>query len=331
MADHADTMRRIWQRLMEADRIGICSHAYPDGDAIGSQLALAELLWAQGKGVTLMNRHSVPENLRFLKGWEAIQVVESVPAGLDVLVFIECTEPRRADLTGGERCPLWVNIDHHACNTRYAHLNWVAPEAPCVGTMLYELRQRLDLPVTPAFYEDVYVALISDTANFQYNLRPDTFRWAYELVQRGVPAEDLVRRVFGQYPERRWRLLRMVLDTLQLRMDGQIALMAVTQSMLRTVDACYEDTEGFVDYALKTRGVQVAALLKEVEPGHFRVSLRANGRVDLLPLAQRLGGGGHARAAAVVLRGPLEAVQAQVLAALEGLLTDARRVANGDE
>jgi phosphoesterase RecJ-like protein len=166
----------------------------------------------------------------------------------------------------------------------------------------------------------VYVALISDTANFQYNLRPDTFRWAYELVRRGVPAEELTRRVFGQYPERRWRLLRLVLDTLQLSMDGRIALMAVTQSMFQAVDARYEDTEGFVDYALKIQGVQVAALLKEVEPGHFRVSLRANGRIDLLPLARRFGGGGHARAAALVLRGSLEEVRAQVLTALEGLL-----------
>jgi len=320
MTEPTDTLRQIWQRLMEADRIGVCSHAYPDGDAIGSQLALAELLWTQGKEVTLLNRHSVPEHLRFLRGWEAIRAVESVPPGLDVLVFIECTDPRRPDLAGVEQCPLWVNIDHHACNTRYAHLNWVAPEAPCVGTMLYELQQRLELPAPPAFYEDVYVALISDTANFQYNLRPDTFRWAYELVRRGVPAEELTRRVFGQYPERRWRLLRLVLDTLQLSMDGRIALMAVTQSMLQAVDARYEDTEGFVDYALKTRGVQVAALLKEVEPGHFRVSLRANGRIDLLPLARRFGGGGHARAAALVLRGSLEEVRAQVLTALEGLL-----------
>ncbi|MCS7312388.1 MAG: DHH family phosphoesterase [Acidobacteria bacterium] len=320
MTDHADTMAWIWQRLTESDRIGICSHAYPDGDAIGSQLALAELLWAQGKEVILMNRHNVPENLRFLKNWEAVQVVESVPAGLDVLVFIECTEPRRADLTGWEQCPLWVNIDHHVCNTRYAHLNWVAPEAPCVGTMLYELQQRLGLPAPPAFYEDIYVALISDTANFQYNLKPNTFRWAYELVQQGVSAEELARRVFGQYPERRWRLLRMALDTLQLSMDGRIALMTVTHSMLQAVDARYEDTEGFVDYALKTQGVQVAALLKEIEPSHFRVSLRANGRIDLLPLAQRFGGGGHARAAALVLQGPWEEVQARVLAALEGLL-----------
>jgi phosphoesterase RecJ-like protein len=103
-------------------------------------------------------------------------------------------------------------------------------------------------------------------------------------------------------------------------MDGRIALMAVTQSMFQAVDARYEDTEGFVDYALKIQGVQVAALLKEIEPGHFRVSLRANGRIDLLPLARRFGGGGHARAAALVLRGSLEAVRAQVLTALEGLL-----------
>lgn len=330
MTDHADTMSLIWQRLMEADRIGICSHAYPDGDAIGSQLALAELLWAQGKEVILMNRHNVPENLRFLKGSEAVRVVEAVPPGLDVLVFIECTEPRRADLTGWEQCPLWVNIDHHVCNTRYAHLNWVAPEAPCVGTMLYELQRRLGLPAPPAFYEDVYVTLISDTGNFQYNLKPETFRWAYELVQGGVPAEELVRRVFGQYPERRWRLLRMALDTLQLSMDGRIALMTVTQSMFQAVDARYEDTDGFVDYALKTRGVQVAALLKEIEPGAFRVSLRANGRIDLLPLAKRFGGGGHARAAALVLRGSLGEVQARVLAALEGLLRDEGRRANSE-
>lgn len=314
---------QVWSRLIEAERIGICSHARPDGDAIGSQLALADLLWAQKKTVFLWNRHGVPETFQFLPGAAAVQSVERIPTDVDVLVFIECADPARAEINGWQRCSFLINIDHHVCNTYYADLNWVEPDAPCVGTMLYRMQQTLNLPASSAFYTTVYVALMTDTGNFQYNLKPETFRYAYELVARGAPAEVLVRQVYGTYPERRLRLLRMVLDTLQRTPDGRIAWIVVTRAMMEAVGAQYEDTEGFVDLPLKIRGVEVAVFFKEIEPGHFRISLRSNAQWDLLPFALRMGGGGHAKAAAFVMKGTLPEVQAQVIAEVQSFLLQA--------
>ena len=317
------TAHEVWQELMQAQRIGIVGHTYPDGDAISSMLALSQLLEMHRKTVRLFSRHPVPEYLQFLPGIDRIQVTSSISQPLDTLVFIECTDPERTGLAGLHRTDRWINIDHHACNHLFAHTNWVDPQAPCVGAMIYRLSEVSGLRPPTTFYTYIYVSLMTDTGNFQYNLQPHVFELAYTLVRRGVPAEWIHREVYGRYPVRKWRLLARVLDTLEQSEDGKIAWIIATTDMLRELDARYEDLDGFVDYPLRTRDVEIAIFFKEIAPNRFRVSLRCHEPWNLLPLAQQFGGGGHRKAVAFPMTGTLADVKARVLASVRAYLQDA--------
>jgi len=318
-----ETAHRVWQELMRVERIGIVGHTYPDGDAISSMLALAQLLDMQEKTVQLFSRHPVPEYLRFLPGLDRIDVTASMSHALDALVFIECTDPERTGIAGLQQTRHWINIDHHACNRLFAHINWVDPAAPCVGAMIYQLATVGGLQPPTTFYTYIYVSLMTDTGNFQYNLHPRVFALAYDLVRRGVPAEWIHREVYGRYPVRKWRLLARVLDTLEQSEDGRIAWITATADMLRELGAQYEDLDGFVDYPLRTRDVEVAIFFKEVAPNRFRVSLRCHEPWNLLPLAQQFGGGGHRKAVAFPMTGTLADVKARVLESVRAYLHNA--------
>lgn len=302
----------MWHALMEMQTIGICSHARPDGDAIGSQLALAELLIAIGKEVVCFNVDGLPERFRFLTRSDLIKTSATVPEGLDCLVLIECADVSRAGIPIPPHLPL-MNIDHHITESYYGVMNWVDPTAPCVGVMLLELQEQLNLPATKSFYENCYVALLSDTGGFSYNLSARAFRAAARILEAGIDARRIQRHLFANHPFHRFVLLGMVLQTLERSDDGLTAWIRVTPGMLQQTGATYFDMEGFVDIPLQIENVEVSAFFKEIEPGHFRVSLRSNGIVDVLPIAKHFHGGGHKFAAAFTWEGTWDELRKEVL------------------
>lgn len=292
----------FWNELLRFSSLGLCSHARPDGDAIGSQVALFELLRAQGKRVITFNVDPIPDNLRFLPGTEHIQTLRCVPNEVEALVFIECTTQQRAEIELS-RPILIFNLDHHPVNTLYGNVNWVDPQAPCVGTMILELQQALNLPTTPDFFTACYTALISDTGNFAYNLSARAFHAAFILANQGVKCQDVYLNLYGRYPLRKLRLLASVLGTLEIHRDGWFAWMRLTRDMLAEASATYADIDGFVDFPLRVQNVEISILFKEITSTQYRVSLRSNGNISVLPIAEHFGGGGHRNAAACTLNG----------------------------
>ena len=309
------TGEQFWNALLEMQTIGICSHARPDGDTIGSQLALAELLEARGKRVICFNVDGIPERFHFLHHAHRVEQRATVPKGLDCLVLIECADVSRAGIPIPPDLPL-MNIDHHMTQSYYGVLNWVDPQAPCIGVMLLELQEKLNLPAPRAFFEDCYVALLSDTGGFAYNLSPRAFQSAARLLEYGIDARRIHRHMFGNHPFRRFQLMGLVLQTLDRSPDGLTAWIRVTPDMLRQTGASYFDMEGFVDIPLQINNVEVSVFFKEIEPGHFRISLRSNGNVDVLPIASRYNGGGHKFAAAFTWFGSWEELRTMILPAI---------------
>lgn len=306
----------------------LCSHTRPDGDAIGSALALKAVLEAGGKEVVVINEDGVPEHLQFLRGWEEVVVPDGTP--LEAEVFIALDTANKARL--GARClaavagiPLWVNIDHHISNEEYGDLVYVDERAAAVGEIVYALTQELSLPIPDLARDAMYVAISTDTGSFQYsNTRVATHRMAADLIGRGVPVGEINSLIYHNYPFRRVELLTALLGTLERSEDGLVAWWLLRQEVKESLQIQPGDSEGLVDVMRAIRGVVACVFFEELKDGDLRISMRSKtGQVDVCKVCAQFGGGGHVMASGARRGGPTEEVMREVLAALQGAVATA--------
>jgi len=308
---------RIAETLL-ARRVLLLNHVSPDGDCLGSTLALARALRARGQHAVVGSSDGVPDMYRFLPG--ADQVVTDVGADtpFGAAVFMECSTPDRAGALAGRAvgAPLWVNIDHHVSNGGYGDLILYDPAAAAVGELVTPIVQALG-PIDAPAATCLMTALLTDTGSFRYaSVTPRTLRIAADLVQAGASPADVNTRVYENRPASAFRLLAMALGRLELSADGRIAWTSVTQDMLRASGAPMEESEGIVGQLRAIAGVQVALLFKEEQDG-IRVSLRARAGIRANIIAEAFGGGGHAAAAGFTATGPLPDVMRRTIEAVQ--------------
>lgn len=310
----------------------LISHVRPDGDAIGSQIALGAALIAAGKSVHLINEDGLPENLAFLEGSELIQTPPAEPLDIEVAIALDtATKPRLGEhaLHAASRAKLWINIDHHVSNPRYGDLNLIDSTSPATGQILYDLITTLGLPMPTASRDAIYVAVSTDTGSFQYPATTArTYDMAADLIRRGLDVGTLNSRTYDEHPYRRLELMRALLNTLERSPDGRVAHWELRDEVRTTLALRPEDSEGLIDIIRAIRGVQVAVFFEELPDGKIRVSMRSKDRrVDVCQIALAFGGGGHALAAGIRMSGPLEAAKTRVLDAVlarTATLTDPR-------
>ena len=281
----------------------VTSHSRPDGDAIGSVLGTLHLLEAMGKTATVVMADPVPITFSSLPGSDRICRVQPIEPA-DVVLVLECDSVAR---TGFDHLQghLLVNIDHHRSGTDYADVNWIEPEAPAVGAMLYEIAAASGVPISPALATCLYAALLTDTVHFtSASTDANTFAIAGELVRLGANAAAVAEAVYHSYrPARLW-ILGAALR--RFSMEGPIAWSAITCAEIDSLGAESEDCEGVVSYIVGVEGVRAGAFLRELSNGQFRVSLRSKGAVDVASIAEALGGGGHHHASGCTMEGPLD-------------------------
>ncbi len=291
----------ILSTLRAAKRVLVASHIYPDGDALGSQLALGECLETLGKEVFFYSEEKVGHLYDFLPGCEKLR--HSLPdiSGFDCVVSLDCAEAQRLG-KGAEQlltAKRLIMIDHHAGHKLFGDLQWVDPDRASTGEMVYDLMVPLgvEIPYDAAYC--LYAAMVSDTGSFMYSsTTSDTFRVAAELVNRGVKPSDVAGRLFDNFTINRLRLLKLVLDSLEVHADGRIALITVTPEMFSETGTVAADTESFVNYPRSLASARVAAFIKETRNNVISVSLRSKGDdCDVAAVAAEFGGGGHRNAA----------------------------------
>jgi phosphoesterase RecJ-like protein len=311
----ADVLRRY-------DSFALMSHVRPDGDAIGSQLALGMSLEALGKRVVYLNEDGLADNLAFLPGSERIQR-PSGPVDVEVAVALDtATKPRLGDgvlAAVSDSAKVWLNIDHHVSNPGYGDLNLIVGTSPATGEILYELISDQGLPLPDETRDAIYVAISTDTGSFQYDsTTARTYEIAADLVRRGVKVGKINELTWDDYPYRRIELLRALLNTLELECGGKVAHWGLTMEMRRTIGALPEDSEGLINHIRAIRGVVVAMFFEELENDKVRVSMRSKDRrIDVCQVATAFGGGGHVLAAGIRMPGPLPEAQKKVLAEIE--------------
>ncbi len=305
-----------WQAAVAAiggaEQAVISCHLHPDGDALGSALALHRGLAKAGRRalVSFSEPFEVAPHYRFLPGVQRLTPPEEVPRAADLFV---CFDTGSLDRLGSlvdafEGAARTVVVDHHASNTRFGDVNLVDPAAPASAVLCRELLRRLDLPLDREIATDLYTALVTDTGRFQYqSTRPETHVLAAELLAAGVNQYDVAKAVFETNDIRYLRMLSDVLGRIAQVPAASLVWTVVTLRDLQAHGIGMEATEGLIDLVRTDGASDVAAVLKEQPEGGFKVSLRSKGATNVGEIASRLGGGGHALAAGFTSEQGLEA------------------------
>ena len=320
MKSTPQVIRRIIDTIKPLQRICVVGHVRPDGDCIGSQLGLALALINHGKDVVCWNQDPVPAKLKFL---DRDQVFERPRASraFDAVIATDCATFERLGTVSefiADRQVL-INIDHHASNSRYGDLNWVAPREPASGTLIFRLLVEAGWPVTQPIADCLFTAISTDTGSFQYpTTRPATYHVAGELVKRGADLATISNQVYNSYPLSRVKLLGHVFNSFRLRHDDRIGYFWLRPADFQRTGATREDTEGLIDHIRAIETVIVACVFEEVQSDLTLLSLRSkNEVVDVDEVAKQFGGGGHKAAAGARISGRPATVQRQVLAAIQ--------------
>jgi bifunctional oligoribonuclease and PAP phosphatase NrnA len=307
-------------------RFLVTSHQNMEGDAIGSMLALAELLKVAGKQVVLFPPEDTPEAFEFLPGAAKLKRNKN-PNRMkyDIACFVDCTDPGRlGDAIAGicKSKPI-INIDHHISNTRFGWVNWVEPEASCSGEQIYRLFKKMNLQIGKKAALYIYIAILTDTGSFKYsNTTSDTHRIAAELISHDIKPTDIYRRIYEQTPKSRLKLLSAALSTIDTTKDGRISWMMITAAMLKKYSAHVDDTQDFINFPRSIKGIKIAIAFKQISKDTIKVTLRSNDGVDVNKLAKAFNGGGHASASGCTVKADMAPAVKMVLAKAKELLKE---------
>lgn len=315
---------QIVAAIGDAERILVATHIHPDGDALGSQLAMGEILTALGKQVVLYTESEISHLYSFLPGCEKLQTGLPDLAKFDCLLALDCGDCFRLGLKSEEMLAATkvIVIDHHAGHKDFGALRWVDSHRASTGEMVYDLATALGVDLNYEAAYCLYTAIVSDTGSFKYSsTTADTFRVAGELLKKGVKPSEVAGKLFDNFSLSRLQLLKEVLATLALYKDEQIAMISVTQPMFEKTGTEAADTETFINYPRSLDTVKVAAFLKEAPQGMISVSLRSKSQYDVAKVAAKFGGGGHRNAAGCKWPGStIEKVWAELLPELTAIV-----------
>lgn len=331
------SLERVAQILKDSRKVALLSHATPDGDAVGTSLALWEALKNMGQEAGIFSADNLPYTYSFLPYAERWQKVKALPGGYDTVVILECAHLRRTGLLsadnnlslspGGKENVKLINIDHHLNNEKYAHANWVEEQAPAVGEMVYRLLVELGVKITPTMATNLMAAIVTDTGSFHYSsTTPAALRAAAHLMELGASVVALDESLNYQKRPSELRLLGRVLETLEVEEQYGLAWMEVTPQMLQATGGALEETDEFAGFPRSISTVKVVIFFKEIESGITKVSLRSKGAVDAAQIAMKFGGGGHENAAGCRLEKPLAQAKKLVLEAAREYLKSINKV-----
>lgn len=317
----------------------LTTHVNPDGDGLGSEVALALWLRARGKSVRVLNDSPVPDAFVFMAREQALEnydeaLAEQLFTQADALIVLDTSNRQRIGRVAAplERHVIAVAVvDHHATHTRgFGQVNVIEPEASSTGELVYDLINEAGGGITPEIAEALYVALMTDTGSFRYsNTDTHAHRMAADLLTHGLDPQRLHAQVHSHASAARLRFFGEALAGLDLLDEGRVVVLEASPEQFQKHGLTGADTDGLVDMPRNIAGVDAVMLISEVEPGKVKVSLRSTGRIAIDQVAARLGGGGHPHAAGVLLRGTRADARARILPELHALLEAADAAGHG--
>ncbi|MBT8331195.1 MAG: bifunctional oligoribonuclease/PAP phosphatase NrnA [Deltaproteobacteria bacterium] len=317
-------MEQILQHIKTSQRILVASHAEPDGDCLGSLVAMGLALIKLDKTITLFNSSPIPAVYRFLPGVEHIVTQIKAAEEYDLAIVLDCGDIIRIgeDSSIVTQIPIVVNIDHHVSNTGFGHVQLIDTDACATAEIVYRLIKALKIPFDKAIATSIYLGILTDTGSFRFsNTNPAAFAISKAMTDIGVEPHAVAQRVFGTYSLGRIKLLNMALNSIEISENGKLSLMTVNRSMLNATGTSTEDIDGLINYARRIEDVKVAALIHEIKNGagkftnmnRYHVSLRSDSTVDVAKIAGKFGGGGHTSAAGFQIESTLVSLKEKII------------------
>lgn len=323
-------LSQVIDLIEKHQRFGITSHIRPDGDSLGSSLALCWILRGLKKDAEVIMCDEVPHAYSKLPGSELVRVVADVDRDYDAVFVIECSDVSRPGLPNLNR-QFVVNIDHHSTTELFGDVNWIDSTAAAVGEMIYNLAKAIGSRINPELASCVYAALLTDTGSFHFsNTTERTFKIASELVRHGAQPAKLSQAIFYSYPYAKVRLVGEVLSTLERDQSGRIAWIRMSLEAMEQTGATEDDSDGIINYPLTVGEVEAVAFFRELPNANFRISLRSKNRVNVARVAEHFGGGGHCNAAGFTIAADFDALSKAVIEKLKEAVESAPAV-NGRE
>ncbi len=318
-------MKQIIQQLKNSRSVLIASHVNPDGDAIGSLLAMGLALDALNIKATLYNESDIPTVYRFMPEIKRIQNQISRVHAYETAIILDCSNldriGRATDIV--TQIPMVINIDHHSTNTRFGERQLIDDKACATAELVFRLLKEMEVPISTAMATSIYTGIVTDTGSFRFsNTNASAFEICNEMVLLGVKPKHIARHLYGSYSLGRIKLLNQALGSIEIANNGSLSLMTLTQNMLRETGTQPEDADGLIQYARKIEDVKVAALIQEQANGrkhvsadkNYHVSLRSDGSIDVAAIAATFGGGGHPSAAGFNLESTLDKIKETIKA-----------------
>ena len=310
--------KAVVQAMDAAQNIIISGHMMPDGDSIGSTLALGLALQKTGKKVTMISPDAVPLTYSFLPGVNKIE--HGLPVNTiqyDTFFMLDCSVP---DRLGDQVKTLLnqnikvVNIDHHNNVIPFANVSYIDNQAAATGEIIYDLLIATGIEIDLAIAVNLYTTMVTDTGSFQYEATtPATHRRVAALLEYGINVPEISKRLFLEKPLEVFQVLQKALPTLTQSACGKVAWISLNWASRQSIGAKDEHTEELVNYPRSIKGVAVALMFRESAPGIVKISLRSNNSVDVSKVATAFGGGGHKRAAGCLIKGNIEKIKEQLI------------------
>ncbi len=295
-----DSIYRAIDVIENSKNIFIASHVNPDGDNMGSMLALALALKKAGKNVVVLKSDTIPEDYKFLPGIQLIQEYRQELGNIDVFIALDTSDEERLgdNLSLLKKANCIINIDHHITSTGFGDINIVDGKAAATGELIYYFIKQMEIELDKDIGTNLYTAISTDTGKFSYeSVTSNTHRIIAELIDLGIDFKQINIELYESMSIEKTKLFIEAISSLKTYENSNIATIKVTQDMLKNSGASMEDTEGLVSFIRKIASVEVACLLKEIEDDNIKISLRSKNMVDVASICGKFGGGGHIRAA----------------------------------
>lgn len=301
--------------LRNKDNFLIATHINPDGDGLGSAIALSMCLQGFGKKTVLLCKDPVPHQYRFLPGHEGFHTFDDA-MDFENIILVDCNDIDRITTDKSQisnlKFQISAVIDHHESERPFGDIRWVMPDSAATGLMIYHLIKELGIKLTSDMAVNLYAAIAVDTGNFRYeNTTSGVLRVASDLIEAGAKPHVIYRWLFEAWSEGRFDLFVRVLNTLE-REDGT-AIVKVTRRMFEETSTSPDDTEHFVEFPRIMKDVQVSILFREIDDTHYKISLRSKDDINVARVAEVFGGGGHKNAAGCRIKADFETAKKEIL------------------
>jgi phosphoesterase RecJ-like protein len=306
---------QIGEIISKEDDFAIVSHVSPDGDSVGSMLGLYNALISLGKKVNMFIDDSFPEMFSFLPKFNEAKHSNEFKHH-NCLFVLDCGDLGRLgkckELT--EMCDTIINIDHHISNNFFGHINLVDPSASSVGELILQILKSNGIEISKDIASCLYTSILTDTGGFKYsNTTSDTLNAAGSLISTGIDFTDIYSTIYDRKTIGQVRLTSKVTSTLEMYVDGKVAVLSLFKNMIEECGALEEDSNDIINFGRDIEGVEVAIFIKEKDKDTYKISLRSKRYIDVRKIAEIFGGGGHVRAAGCTIEGSYEDVKKKTI------------------